>query len=61
MRPHSLSYNIKPNLKTVGPKYGKQLGEIRSMLAAADGTALKRELDATGKVTLETCLPARSS
>ena len=49
-----LSYNIKPNLKTVGPKYGKQLGEIRSMLAAADGTALKRELDATGKVTLET-------
>ena len=49
-----LSYNIKPNLKTVGPKYGKQLGEIRALLAAADGTALKRELDAAGKVTLET-------
>ena len=49
-----LSYNIKPNLKTVGPKYGKQLGEIRALLANADGTALKRELDSTGKVTLET-------
>ena len=36
-----LSYNIKPNLKTVGPKYGKQLGEIRTLLAAADGTALE--------------------
>ena len=49
-----LSYNIKPNLKTVGPKYGKQLGEIRTLLAAADGTALKRELDAAGKITLQT-------
>ena len=49
-----LSYNIKPNLKTVGPKYGKQLGEIRTLLAAADGTALKRELDADGKITLQT-------
>ncbi len=49
-----LSYNIKPNLKTVGPKYGKQLGEIRTLLADADGSALKRELDENGKVVLHT-------
>ena len=47
-----LSYNIKPNLKTVGPKYGKLLGEIRNYLQNADGSALKRELDANGKIVL---------
>ena len=47
-----LSYNIKPNLKTVGPKYGKLLGEIRNYLQQADGSALKRELDANGKIVL---------
>ena len=47
-----LSYNIKPNLKTVGPKYGKLLGEIRGYLQSADGSALKRELDANGKIVL---------
>ena len=35
------SYSFKPNLKTVGPKYGKLLGQIRSILQAEDydGTA----------------------
>lgn len=47
-----LSYNIKPNLKTVGPKYGKLLGAIRKALAEGDGAALKRALDADGKLTL---------
>ena len=47
-----LSYNIKPNLKTVGPKYGKLLGEIRGYLQTADGNALKAELDANGKIVL---------
>ena len=32
------SYSFKPQLKTVGPKYGKQLGGIREYLAAVDGT-----------------------
>ena len=31
------SYTFKPQLKTVGPKYGKQLGNIRTALAAVDG------------------------
>lgn len=46
------SYSFKPQLKTLGPKYGKQLGEIRNLLAAIDGSAAKKELDATGTLQL---------
>ncbi|MBR2160709.1 MAG: class I tRNA ligase family protein, partial [Clostridia bacterium] len=46
------TYTFKPQLKTVGPKYGKFLGEIRNALAAVDGNAAKKELDETGKLTL---------
>ena len=31
------SYTFKPQLKTVGPKYGKQLGNIRKALTEIDG------------------------
>ena len=41
------SYSFKPQLKTVGPKYGKQLGGIKQYLANVDGkeamAALKSE------------------
>ena len=47
-----VSYTFKPQLKTLGPKYGKQLGEIRNLLAALDGIAAKRELDEKGYITL---------
>ena len=47
-----MSYNFKPQLKTLGPKYGKQLGEIRTLLAELDGTAAKKELDANGNIKL---------
>ena len=47
-----MSYNFKPQLKTLGPKYGKQLGEIRNLLANLDGTAAKKELDANGCIKL---------
>ena len=47
-----MSYNFKPQLKTLGPKYGKQLGEIRNLLASLDGTAAKKELDANGNIKL---------
>ena len=46
------SYSFKPQLKTLGPKYGKQLGEIRTALAALDGSAAKKELDASGVLQL---------
>ncbi len=46
------SYTFKPQLKTVGPKYGKQLGEIRAALAEIDGNAAMAELTANGVLTL---------
>ena len=48
-----VSYNVKPNLKTVGPKYGKILPKINEMLRNGDGTAYVKELKQNGKVTLE--------
>ncbi len=47
-----ISYEFKPQLKTVGPKYGKQLGEIRTALAEIDGAAAKAELDDCGAIIL---------
>lgn len=46
------SYSFKPQLKTLGPKYGKQLGEIRTALTELDGSAAKKELDAAGVLKL---------
>lgn len=48
-----VSYKFKPQLKTVGPKYGKQLGEIRGVLSALDGSAAKAELDEKGSIILK--------
>ena len=47
-----VSYNVKPNLKTVGPKYGKSLPKINEMLRNGNGTEYVKELKANGKVTL---------
>ena len=46
-----VSYAFKPQLKTVGPKYGKFLGGIKDYLANVDGTAAKAQLDAEGALT----------
>jgi isoleucyl-tRNA synthetase len=45
------SYTFKPQLRTVGPKYGKQLGGIQKHLASLDGNAAMDELKANGKLT----------
>lgn len=37
-----ITYNVKPQLRTLGPKYGKQLGAIRKHLAEADGMEVVR-------------------
>ena len=42
------TYNFKPQLRTVGPKYGKYLGGIRTTLAEIDGNAAYAELKANG-------------
>ena len=47
------SYSFKPQLKTVGPKYGKFLGQIRTILAGLDGNAAKNELDTTGYIKFD--------
>ena len=39
------SYSFKPQLKTVGPKYGKHLGEIKKALSELDGNAAMAELE----------------
>ncbi len=46
-----VSYSFKPQLKTLGPKYGKMLGAIREYLANVDGSAAKAELDEKGAIT----------
>ncbi len=48
-----VTYTFKPQLKTLGPKYGKQLGEIRQYLMEIDGNAAKKELDENGSLTLK--------
>ena len=47
------SYSFKPQLKTVGPKYGKLLGGIRNFLTEVDGNAAMAELNATGALSFE--------
>ncbi|MDD6807229.1 MAG: isoleucine--tRNA ligase [Oscillospiraceae bacterium] len=47
-----LSYSFKPQMRTLGPKFGKQLGEIREVLQNLDGTKAKAELDTTGVLKL---------
>ena len=47
-----ISYTFKPQLKTLGPKYGKLIGEIRNALANLDGAKAKKELDTDGYVTI---------
>ncbi len=46
-----VSYSFKPQLKTLGPKYGKLLGAIRAELASLDGTAAMAELNEKGCIT----------
>ena len=45
------TYTFKPQLKTVGPKYGKNLGFIRQTLSEIDGKKAMEELKDTGKLT----------
>ncbi len=44
------SYSFKPQLRTIGPKYGKLLGQIRAALSdpALDGNRAMAELNETG-------------
>ena len=45
------TYTLKPQLKTVGPKYGKFLGAIKNALAALDGNEAMDTLDRDGALS----------
>jgi len=47
------SYSFKPQLRTVGPKYGKQLGGIREYLANVDGNEAMAQLKSEGAVKFD--------
>ena len=47
------SYSFKPQLRTVGPKYGKQLGAIRQYLSEVDGNSAMEELEANGVLSFD--------
>ena len=47
------TYTFKPQLRTVGPKYGKQLGGIQKTLASLDGNAAMDELNAAGALKFD--------
>ena len=44
------SYSFKPQLRTVGPKYGKQLGGIKKYLEEVDGTKAMKQLKEEGAI-----------
>jgi isoleucyl-tRNA synthetase len=47
------TYTFKPQLRTVGPKYGKQLGGIQKHLASLDGNAAMDQLKAEGALKFD--------
>ncbi len=46
------TYNFKPQLRTVGPKYGKFLQGIKDALSSLDGNKAYADLKANGYITL---------
>ncbi|MDD6231784.1 isoleucine--tRNA ligase [Frisingicoccus sp.] len=47
------SYTFKPQLRTVGPKYGKLLGGIKQYLGSIDGNKAMAELKSEGHISFE--------
>ena len=48
-----VSYSFKPQLKTVGPKYGKLLGKIKESLSNLDGHKAMQELNNDGALNFD--------
>ena len=48
-----ISYSFKPQLRTVGPKYGKLLGGIRAALAEINGNKAMNDQKANGVLVLD--------
>ena len=48
-----ISYSFKPQMRTVGPKYGKLLNKIKAVLSELDGNKAMAELKSTGELKLD--------
>ena len=48
-----ISYSFKPQMRTVGPKYGKLLNKIKTILSELDGNKAMAELKSTGELKLD--------
>ncbi len=46
------SYSFKPQLKTLGKRFGKSIGLVKTLLAELPGNKAMEELEATGALTL---------
>ena len=48
-----ISYSFKPQMRTVGPKYGKLLNKIKTVLSELDGNKAMAELKSTDELKLD--------
>ena len=48
-----ISYSFKPQMRTVGPKYGKLLNKIKTVLSELDGNKAMAELKSTSELKLD--------
>jgi len=45
-----MSWTVVPNFRTLGPRLGRRVNDVKAALATADGAALRRALEADGYV-----------
>ncbi len=48
-----VTWQMKPNFRAMGPRYGKLVPAIKKALGEADAAQLRRQLDADGRIRLE--------
>jgi isoleucyl-tRNA synthetase len=48
-----VEYVVVPNFKAIGPRVGRNVPQVKKLLAAADGAKLLAQLQSTGTITLE--------
>ena len=49
----AVSFKLKPNFRTLGPRLGKRVQEVKQALDRADGSTLHAELSKSGKIVLD--------
>jgi len=45
-----MTWTVLPNFRALGPRLGPQVNDVKAALAAADGSDLRRQLDASGEI-----------